>query len=53
MTDIKHCIRCDDKILIEVGNLSRGYISLTFNQEAGALPICRDCFEEVKERDMW
>ncbi len=33
--------------------LEAEYRHLTFNQETGALAICKECFEEVKNRDLW
>jgi len=50
--DVEQCIRCDEEIEVGFDHLGE-YIPLTFNHEAGALPVCRDCFDEVKGRDLW
>jgi hypothetical protein len=47
------CIRCDEPTAHEYPTLTSEYMLLAFNQEAGALPICIDCFEEVRDRDIW
>jgi len=52
MTDTELCIRCNEKIPIGVHNWGE-YVTLTFHQESGALPICQECFEEVRCRDLW
>jgi hypothetical protein len=46
------CIRCDRQLPKSLDLADREYVSLTYNQETGALPICRDCFEEVQPRDL-
>lgn len=49
------CIRCDKHLDVSPGQdlRERGYHTLAFHQEKGALPICDDCFEEVRGRDLW
>jgi len=48
------CIRCDEPTAHEYPRVtSSEYVLLTFNHEMGALPICKDCFEEVRDRDFW
>lgn len=42
------CIRCDDTI---AGDPSEN-LSLTFDHEAGAVYVCGDCEEVVRERDV-
>ena len=47
------CIRCDDE-LKESGDLvNREYMALPYKQGVGALPLCKDCFDAVKPRDLW
>lgn len=46
------CIRCDDEISVTVDHFPEDYRELTFDHEASALPICPDCFEEVRDRDI-
>ena len=50
--ETEQCIRCDEEIPVGVDRLGE-YMELTFNHEAGSLPICRDCFQEIKHRDLW
>lgn len=47
------CIRCDGEVE-GPARPSEGwdYIRLAFNQHRGELPICEECFEEVKDRDV-
>ncbi len=47
------CIRCDEVVPVDVDALGHSHVQLPFHQEEGALPICMDCFEEVKPRDVW
>lgn len=46
------CVRCDEEVPVGAKNLNE-YVTMTFHQEKGALPMCPECFEEVKGRDMW
>jgi len=43
------CIRCD----AAVGTGVSGGLTLTYNQETGAVKVCEDCAAVVKERNMW
>jgi len=47
------CIRCDKKMEKRRDMRDREYKTVTYNHELGALPICRDCFDAVKGRDLW
>lgn len=48
----ERCVRCDEEIPVGPGHFTE-YRSLTFNHEAGCLPMCNECFEEVRDRDLW
>jgi len=48
----QQCIRCDEETPVGYENLGE-HVPLTFNHESGALPICRSCFQEVSDRDIW
>lgn len=47
------CIRCDEETAEEYPSISDGFKLLTFDQEGGALAICRVCFDQVKDRNLW
>lgn len=48
----RQCIRCDDPAGVKYPD-NGDYVLLTYGQETGAVPVCMDCFEEVKRRDLW
>jgi hypothetical protein len=50
--ETEQCIRCNNRVPVGTGQFDQ-YVPLTFNQETGALPLCRDCFHEVRGRDLW
>lgn len=51
--DTHQCIRCDDEFSgFRPGTDAEGII-LYYNQERGTLPLCNECFEEVKSRDVY
>ena len=52
MTKTELCVRCDDEIPVGTENWT-DYRTLTLDQETGALPMCMDCFDEVRDRDLW
>lgn len=48
--EVEQCVRCDEEIDVsELGN----YVTLPYRQQAGALPMCHDCFDEVESRNLW
>lgn len=47
------CIRCDEEVHEAKPNPDGDYVQLNYRQETRALPICMDCFREVKDRDVW
>lgn len=47
------CIRCDEEVSTARPSGGWDYVPLPFNQQTGALPICKECFEGVKPRDVW
>jgi len=49
----EQCIRCDDKISVDIDNFPERYRTLIFNHEASAVPICVECFHQVKDRDIF
>lgn len=44
------CIRCDEPVSTKPFEPG---ITLTFDQEAGAVRACEECEEIVEERDHW
>jgi hypothetical protein len=42
-----HCIRCDAQTTTYPGD----GLTLTFNQETGAVKLCEDCADVAKQRD--
>jgi len=52
---VEQCVRCDLELDVSVSKPMPEweYVKLTYNQERGALPICEDCFEGVRDRDLW
>lgn len=47
------CIRCDEPVAADYPDQDGDYVLLTYLQEEGAVPVCKDCFEEVKRRNVW
>jgi len=47
------CIRCDETVAEDYPEDLGEYVQLTYKQEAGAVVVCKDCFEVVKNRDLW
>jgi len=50
--ETEQCIRCDTRTPVGTDNRDQ-YVTLTFDQEAGAFPLCDECFDEVRGRDLW
>ena len=47
--EITQCIRCDEEVSMAMGH----GLTLTYNQETGAVKVCDECEEVVKRRDFW
>jgi hypothetical protein len=46
----EQCIRCDEEL--DVTDPLENYKALIYNHGGGELPICHDCFEEVRGRNL-
>jgi len=53
MSDWEQCIRCDEVVELTPDLTEAEYIQLTYDHEALAMPICLDCFNKVRNRDVW
>lgn len=47
------CIRCDETVAENYPDDLGDYVLLTYDQESGAVAVCKGCFEVVKNRDLW
>jgi len=48
VTETTGCLRCDAPVPTGVGD----GLTLTFNQETGAVKVCDECKSVVKDRDL-
>jgi NAD-dependent SIR2 family protein deacetylase len=47
--EVAQCIRCDSDVPTD----PLEGLTLTYNQERGAVKVCEDCVTVVKERNHW